>query len=51
MVLLDSQRTSEKNVYEYHAEHFIAWLLNYDAFKTADPKAAEYFDQLMANEN
>ena len=32
---------------EWHAEHFVAWLLNRDALFQFDPDIAEYFDRLM----
>ncbi|WP_281545916.1 phage minor head protein [Grimontia sp. SpTr1] len=33
--------------YEYHAEHFCAWLFDRDAFAEFDPEAADYFDRLI----
>ncbi|USH01093.1 hypothetical protein K6Q96_09075 [Grimontia kaedaensis] len=36
-----------REYYEYHAEHFCAWLFNREAFAEFDPDAAIYFDALI----
>lgn len=35
------------NDYEWHADHFAAWLLNRDALAEWSPQVAEYFDDLV----
>lgn len=37
----------ESNFKEWHAEHFVLWLLNRNALATHYPKIALYFDELM----
>ncbi|OUR89891.1 hypothetical protein A9Q81_20755 [Gammaproteobacteria bacterium 42_54_T18] len=41
-------RYGSTNSYEWHAEHFAAWLLNREALAQWDNTVAEYFDKLMA---
>lgn len=38
---------SKEDDYEYHAEHFTAWLFNRDALEGFDPKIAKHFDDLI----
>ncbi|WP_201746357.1 phage minor head protein [Veronia nyctiphanis] len=38
---------SRRDYYEYHAEHFCAWLFDRDSFAKFDPGAARYFDELI----
>lgn len=40
-------RYSHTNKYEYHAEHFVLWLLNRKKLNKIDPIAAEHFDNLI----
>lgn len=40
-------RYSQTNKYEYHAEHFSAWLFNRDALAKFNPVAAKHFDDLI----
>lgn len=40
-------RYSKTNHYEYHAEHFSAWLFNREALERFDPEAAKHFDELL----
>lgn len=40
-------RYSQTNKYEYHAEHFSAWLFNRDALAKFNPEAAKHFDELI----
>ena len=38
---------SHTNKYEYHAEHFVLWLLNRKKLKKIDSRAVEHFDNLI----
>lgn len=38
---------SRTNNYEWHAEHFVAWLFNRRALAAWRPEVAEYFDELI----
>ncbi|EGG93503.1 Phage (Mu-like) virion morphogenesis protein [gamma proteobacterium IMCC1989] len=40
-------RYSQTNKYEYHAEHFSAWLFNRKALLEFDPEAVKHFDELI----
>ncbi|MCK8043932.1 phage minor head protein [Shewanella sp. 1CM18E] len=40
-------RYSNSNYYEWHAEHFTAWVLNRNALAEFSPEIAEYFDKLI----
>ncbi|MDR8523464.1 phage minor head protein [Shewanella fidelis] len=40
-------RYSNSNHYEWHAEHFTAWVLNRNALAEFSPEIAEYFDKLI----
>lgn len=40
-------RYGRTNAFEWHAEHFVAWLFNRQALADFDPDVAAYFDDLM----
>lgn len=47
-VAMDSMTTyGRTNPREWHAEHFLAWLVNRDALERWDPFVATYFDNLV----
>jgi hypothetical protein len=39
---------SRTNAYEYHAEHFVAWILDRASYAEWDPVGAAHYDKMMA---
>jgi len=39
---------ADQDVYEFAAEHFVLWLLDYDTLLAARPKIAKYLDKMYA---